>query len=213
MAILKNGANGGFSGKVGSVVGYQWRGKDVIRGLPRISAKERTPEQLANQLKMTLTQRFLQRVIHFIRVGFKLEAERRVMSAFNVAMSYNKKQAIVGEYPNLAFDYSKAVVSMGGVAAMKDGAASWGDSGLELRWTNDSGEGNADDRDYLLVLLFFPESETCEYLFNGACRDEGQEFIPLKPYCIGKPVHVYASFIRYNGVDISPSSYMSAALS
>jgi len=33
MAILKNGANGGFSGKVGSIVGYELSGQDVIRGL------------------------------------------------------------------------------------------------------------------------------------------------------------------------------------
>lgn len=208
MAILKNGPNGGFSGKVGSVVGYQWRGKDIIRGLPRVSNKPRSPEQLANQLKMTLTQRFLQRVIIFIRVGFKIEADKRIMSAFNVAMSYNKKQAVVGEHPDLSFDHSKALVSMGGVAPIKDGVASWADGGLELRWANNTGESSAGSGDYLLVLLFFPESETCEQLFNGARRDKEQEFITVKPYYVGKPVHVYASFIRYNGSDISPSMYL-----
>ncbi len=35
MAVLKNGANGGFSGKVGSIVGYELNGQDVIRGLPK----------------------------------------------------------------------------------------------------------------------------------------------------------------------------------
>lgn len=208
MAILKNGPNGGFSGKVGSVVGYQWRGKDVIRGLPRLQSKKRTPAQLANQLKMTLTQQFLKSVIHFIRSGFKHEADKRVMSAFNVAMSYNKKQAITGEYPNLVFDYSKALVSMGGVPGMKEGSASWTDTGLELRWTSDAGEGNASGRDNLWVLLFFPEDETTEYLFNGATRDKGKDTIPVRSHQLGKPVHVYASFIRYNGSDISPSSYI-----
>ena len=208
MAILKNGPNGGFSGKVGSIVGYQWRGKDVIRGLPRFSSKPRTPDQLANQMKMTLTQRFLQRVILFIRVGFKHEAEQRVMSAFNVAMSYNKKQAIVGEYPDLAFDYSRALVSMGSVAPVKDGTAQWVEGGLELRWTNDTGQGNAGDRDYLLALLFFPDDEVCEFRFNGASRGEGRDIVPVRPFFIGKPVHVYAAFTLYNGSNISPSSYI-----
>ncbi|SEK77877.1 DUF6266 family protein [Parapedobacter koreensis] len=208
MAILKNGPNGGFSGKVGSIVGYQWRGKDVIRGLPRFSSKPRTPDQLANQLKMTLTQRFLQRVIQFIRVGFRHEADRRVMSAFNVAMSYNKKQAIVGEYPDLAFDYRKALVSMGSVPPVKDGTARWVDGGLELQWTNDTGEGNAGGRDYLLAVLFFPDDEVCEFRFNGASRTEGRDVIAVRPMFVGKPVHVYASFTCYNGSDISPSSYV-----
>jgi len=34
MATFKNGPNGGFSGKVGSVVGSSWKGIDYIRGLP-----------------------------------------------------------------------------------------------------------------------------------------------------------------------------------
>ncbi|WP_188505073.1 DUF6266 family protein [Parapedobacter pyrenivorans] len=72
----------------------------------------------------------------------------------------------------------------------------------------DSGEGNASGRDNLWVLLFFPEYETTEYLFNGATRDKGQDIIPVRPHHLGKPVHVYASFNRYNGSDISPSSYI-----
>ncbi|MGK6352745.1 DUF6266 family protein [Parapedobacter sp. DT-150] len=207
MAILKNGPNGGFSGKVGSVVGYQWRGKDVIRGLPRFPSKPRTPAQLANQQKMTLAQEFLKSAIHFIRFGFKHEAEQRVMSAFNVAMSYNKKQAITGEYPDLVFDYSKAVVSMGGVPPVKDGTARWVADGLELRWTNDAG-GNASRLDSLNVLLFFPEHETCEAHYNGAARNKGQDVVPVRPHHIGTPVHVYALFTRYNYSDISPSSYI-----
>lgn len=213
MAILKNGPNGGFSGKVGSIVGYQWRGKDVIRGLPRLSSKKRTPEQLANQQKMTLTQRFLQRVIIFIRVGFKHEAERRVMSAFNVAMSYNKKNAITGEYPDLLFDYRKALVSTGGVIPVAGGTARWAEGGLELQWDNNSTEKGAGNRDYLLVLLFFPEEEVCEFRFNGAQRDVGRDVVPVKAPFIGKPVHVYASFMRYNGNDISPSSYIDVTAS
>ncbi|MNL13348.1 hypothetical protein D3C87_1342520 [compost metagenome] len=36
MAILKAGINGPFSGKVGSVVGYELNGQTVIRSLPAI---------------------------------------------------------------------------------------------------------------------------------------------------------------------------------
>ena len=208
MAILKNGPNGGFSGRVGSVVGYQWRGKDVIRGLPRLTSKKRSPAQLANQLKMKLTQQFLKSCITFIRDGFRHEAEQRVMSAFNVAMSYNKKQAITGEYPNLVFDYRKALVSMGGVPAMKDGVAAWTDAGLKLKWSNDAGKSGASRRDNLWVLLYFPEYDACETCFNGGSRDMGETVVTVRPHQLGKSVHVYTSFVRYNGTDISPSTYL-----
>lgn len=207
MAILKNGPNGGFTGKVGNVVGYQWKGKDVIRALPRFPAKKRTPAQLANQLKMTLTQRFLQRITPFIRMGFRHEAEQRRMSAFNVAMSYNKKQAITGVYPDLRFDYPNAIVSMGGLAPMKGGSVRWIDKGLKLTWTNDVGQERVSNLDRLLVLLCFPEYEACIFRFNGALREAGQDTLAIDAYLVGKPVHVYATFIRYDGSDVSPSSY------
>ena len=35
MAEIKKGILGGFSGKVGTVVGVNWRGKDIIRSLPK----------------------------------------------------------------------------------------------------------------------------------------------------------------------------------
>ncbi|HJV78940.1 MAG TPA: hypothetical protein VJ602_11205 [Paludibacter sp.] len=34
MAIFSKGILGGFSGKVGNVIGSTWRGKDVLRNLP-----------------------------------------------------------------------------------------------------------------------------------------------------------------------------------
>lgn len=208
MAILKNGSNGGFQGKLGNVVGYQWRGKDVIRTLPRTSSKKRSEGQLANQQKMTLVQHFLQATIHFIRLGFKHAAEERQMSAFNLAMSYNKKQAITGLYPNLQLDYSRVVVSMGDVADMEGGSARWVAGGMELTWADNSGEGHAKSSDYLLALLFFPDERHVVHLFNGNHRNEGRSFITLESSLTEKPVHVYASFCRYDGSDVSPSSYL-----
>ena len=36
MAEIKKGILGGFSGKVGPVVGANWRGKDIIRSTPNL---------------------------------------------------------------------------------------------------------------------------------------------------------------------------------
>lgn len=211
MATLKNGANGSFYGKVGNVVGYQWRGKDIIRTLPRPSNKKRSDAQLANQQKMTLVQRFLQTAIHFIRLGFKHAAEKRQMSAFNLAMSYNKKEAITGTYPDLQLDYSRVTVSVGDVPGMEDGSARWVEGGVELTWADNSGGERAESSDYLVALLFFPEEQHVVYLFNGSHRDEGRGFIALESSLMGKPVHVYVSFCRYDGRDLSPSSYLAIA--
>jgi hypothetical protein len=41
MAIIREGINGGFSGKAGAVVGYYRLGKWVMRGLPKPSSKNK----------------------------------------------------------------------------------------------------------------------------------------------------------------------------
>jgi|SRR5690606_25336469 len=214
MAIAKNGINGGFSGKVGSVIGYQWRGIDVIRSLPRPSKKKRTVAQLANQQKMKIVQEFLQNVIYFVRVGFKKEADERVMSAFNVAMSYNKRQAIAGEYPEQRLDYAKVMVSNGGIAPVRDGSARWTAGGVEIRWKNNAGETDAALSDHLMALVYIPEGPAAIFLFNGPQRDQETAFIAVgnaESSLIGQPAHVYAAFTTYDGRDVSPSSHLPVA--
>lgn len=69
MAILNDGINGGFTGKAGSVIGYQLNGKWIIKGLPRLSRKNKkgTVEQNACRNKFTLMQMFLSKVLGYIR--------------------------------------------------------------------------------------------------------------------------------------------------
>ena len=40
MARITKGILGGFSVKVGTVVGANWSGKDIIRSVPKLSKKE-----------------------------------------------------------------------------------------------------------------------------------------------------------------------------
>lgn len=51
MATLSKGILGGFSGKVGPVVGATWRGMDVIRSRPKSSRRTPSERQLEQQLK------------------------------------------------------------------------------------------------------------------------------------------------------------------
>ncbi len=51
MAEIKKGILGGFSGKVGT----NWRGKDIIRSLPKASKKAPTEEQLIQRVKFRKT--------------------------------------------------------------------------------------------------------------------------------------------------------------
>jgi len=71
MGTIKQGILGGFSGKVGNVVGASWKGIDYIRSLPSSVSNPRTPGQVTQRTKFSMVQSFLTSMIPVIRVGFK----------------------------------------------------------------------------------------------------------------------------------------------
>lgn len=53
MGIIKQGILGGFSGKVGSVVGTSWKGRAVMKAMPLSVANPRTTGQVTQRNRMT----------------------------------------------------------------------------------------------------------------------------------------------------------------
>jgi len=90
--VLKSGANGNFSGKAGSVVGYVLNGQGIIRGMPRRKKKKPTAKEQANRDKFAMLQFWLQPLLHYLRIGFKDYAP--TFQGFVAAKSYNNKYAL-----------------------------------------------------------------------------------------------------------------------
>ena len=142
MGKISQGVLGGFSGKVGNVVGGTWKGIDYMRIKPANVSNPRTEGQVDQRSKFSTVLRFLQPMTDFLRVGFKLYANK--MTQFNAAMSYNLNNAITGAYPNFTIDYANALVTRGNLTVAAGGAASSPSAGdVEVTWTNNSGSGSA----------------------------------------------------------------------
>ncbi|MBB6239500.1 hypothetical protein HDC90_004153 [Pedobacter sp. AK013] len=71
MATYSKGANGAFSGKVGSVIGSNWRSIDYLKGLPKKSSKPSTEPQLAQRSKFALAPLYLSPIKDILNIGFK----------------------------------------------------------------------------------------------------------------------------------------------
>ena len=210
MAIYESGINGPFKGKVGSVVSYQWRGIWVMRSAPKVSTKERSLKQLANQEKMSLILKLLQRMIDYIRKGYHLEGEKRRMSAFNAAMSYNKKHAIKGEYPNFEIDYEKLRFSEGDLEGAKNLQLMRFEDYIELTWDAKS-EGNGEYDDQVMALLI-PDEEVKNLQFgeiSGAQRKDGKQRIYLELKALKNyTFNCYFAFISDDRSRVSDSVYV-----
>jgi hypothetical protein len=110
MATFRKGILGGFSGKVGDVVGSTWKGKQVIRKLPAPGKTGPSPAQLKQQARFGKLVGFLRPVTPLLNQAF--EKSNLNMSAFNKALS-NNQNAITGVYPDFKIDYTKVILCKG----------------------------------------------------------------------------------------------------
>lgn len=208
MAILRNGPNGGFSGKVGSVVGYKWKGLDVIRGLPRKSHKPRSEARLANEKKMKLIMDILKPLKLFIRMGFRHAAEPLNMSAFNLALSLNKKNAISGQYPDFEIDWDKLRMSQGDRAGVENLTAERTGDGLRVTWAKEVDSDRGHPEDLISFATYSPSERLWLAFFNHATRGSGECMLSFDEDWISNDIHLLAMFVSFTGDAVSDSSHV-----
>lgn len=111
MGIINHGILGGFSGKVGPIVGFRWKSNYYIRSRAAKVSNPRTPKQQAQRGKFSTVFSFLKTIKPFIRLGYKEFSQEK--SAFNSAMSYMLKKAVNSNGTEITIDFNRALVSMG----------------------------------------------------------------------------------------------------
>ena len=187
------GILGGFSGKVGNVVGASWKGIDYMRIMPASVANPRTPGQVSQRTKFTLVLDFLQPLLGFLRIGFKGYAEG--MSAFNAAMSYNLLNAVTGDYPDQEISYADVLVSRGSLRDVAEATASAEAlQTIEVEWEDNSGLLNASaDDNATLVVVNEAKGDIAVSLEAGA-RGDGLASIMVPEAYVGDLVQVYLVF-------------------
>ena len=104
MGTFQKGILGGFSGKVGTVIGGNWKGIDYMRSKGSNGNKNPTLPQLSQQLKFALCIRFLQTMSGLVELGFKNFAVQK--TGINSALSYLLQNAVTGVYPTFNIVFS-----------------------------------------------------------------------------------------------------------
>jgi len=198
MGKISQGILGGFSGKVGNVIGGNWKGIDYMRVIPASVANPRTEGQLDQRSKFSVVLNFLQPVSEFIKVGFKAYAIK--MTAFNSAMSYNLKNAVTGEYPDYSIDYANALVSRGSLAgALNPTAESAAAGAVTFNWSDNSTEGNASSADLSMLLVFNPDKKEAVFVTSGATRATGTQTLTVPDSFSGDTVECFIAFAGTDG--------------
>lgn len=206
MGKINQGILGGVSGQVGNVIGGTWKGIDYLRIKPSSVANPRTEGQVDQRSKFSTTLKFLQSMTDFLRVGFKLYANK--MTQFNAAMSYNLNNAITGTYPNFMIDYASALVSRGGLTGAANGAVSSSGGLVEFTWTDNTGSGNAQATDKALLVVYNPAKDQAIYDNAGAARSVAAQNLAMPNDFIGDDVEAFIGFISEDGKEVANSVYI-----
>ncbi len=205
MGRISKGILGGFSGKVGTVVGGSWKGIDYMRSKSSRRKGAPTQSQHSQQLKFAICIRVLQSMSALLALSFKDYAVKK--TGINSALSYTLKNAVTGVYPNFSISFTDLLVSRGDLPNILAPVASM-DAGsvLTVNWTDNSGVGSAKPDDKAILVAYCPAMNQTIYTTGSAFRSAGTDSLLLGSFT-GMQVHTYIGFMSDNGLNIASSIY------
>ena len=208
MGKINQGILGGFSGKVGSVIGSYWKGISFMRSKAVSTKKSQTLLQLKQRAKFSLALSTLQPITAFARIGFNQYAHGQ--TAFNAAMSYNFRHAITGDYPNYKADYQNLLVARGTLTGVNATLPVASSGKIKFSWTDNSSMGEAQPTDKVMVVAINPAKREAAFITEGAPRAAKSELLAVSPFWTGDEVHTYLAFISEDGREVATSIYCGA---
>ena len=210
MGIINQGILGGFSGKVGPIVGFRWKSNYYIRARAAKVSNPRTPKQQEQRGKFATAFSFLKAIKPFIRIGYKEFTQDK--SAFNAAMSYTLKRAVTGSGKEIRIDFDRVLISMGTLMPIFEGTATQNGNKMYFNWQDNSGMGNAEDTDIAMLLVYNKDKETAVYDTKTALRSSQHAELQLPPDWQDDELIAYLSFCSADGNTIANSIRLSVSV-
>lgn len=209
MGTYNKGILGPFSGKVGTVVGTSWRGKDIMRSLPKKTNRQPTETQLLQRQRFTFTSGFLMPISNVLSLYYGLGSGEKTRR--NQAMSYHIKEAVKYINPGFEMLFSKIQISKGDLLGIQNPAvAASNTGGLLYTWDDNSGQGSAKETDKLIVVAYAPEQDLYFTELKAGLRNTSAAAIALPDYFSGLEVQSWVTFASADDKSYATSVYMGA---
>ncbi|HEX3025509.1 MAG TPA: DUF6266 family protein [Chitinophagaceae bacterium] len=205
MGTINKGILGGFSGKVGTVIGATWKGIDYMRSKSSKKPGNFSDAQLEQQAKFGLMMKFLRTFGVLLSTSFRDFANG--ITGPNAALAYNIRNAITGVYPAFTINYSLVLLSRGNLQNATSPAAAAGTAGkVNFSWTDNSGAGTAKATDQAILMVHCPAAGQTVYTVAGAARNAEAAQLDVTAFS-GKTVQTWIAFITEDGNDVSDSLF------
>ncbi|GGC20303.1 hypothetical protein GCM10011386_10260 [Parapedobacter defluvii] len=206
MATFKEGINGPFKGKVGSVIGSSWRKIHYMKGMRKVKRNKPKPsdKQAVQHHKFRLLNRFFMPIARVLDIGFRGHTSRA--TAKNVAFGYNYDHAFVEDGDQIKLNYPALKFSHGSLYTAGAEQASLIGEGIKVIWDPKTyGVGGAmDDVGYAIAYSVSSDLLLCQ----TALRHEGEVVIPFEEQIRGPEMHVWLFFADSRGKQVSRTEYI-----
>ncbi len=205
MGRFIKGILGGFSGKVGNIVGGSWRGISYMRSLSERRNYTPTEKQVMQRARFAYAVGFLQPIHPVVRLGYRNQASKK--SPINAALAHVIKKVVEGEYPDYRINYASLEIAKGLLPGPKNPALQLQDQTLTFTWS----DGAAILKDYgdnQVVLLAIGDGIYPSYSIAEAVRSDGQAALDVPDAPTGTVLHAYLAFVDANTNSVSNSYYV-----
>jgi hypothetical protein len=210
MGKFSKGILGGFSGKVGNVVGVRWRGRDIMRSLPQRGNYEPTQLQIDQRERFSTVVAFLTPIKDVVSAYYgKQQGDK---SAYNLATGYHIREALTPDpIEGYLINYLKVLISKGDLRGINNATAT-PDAGQQvtISWSDNSGQGNASATDQLVVVAYSPGLDLFEVANPAGTRDLTTVQLPLPAYWATQEVQLWATFVTADEKLAATSTYLGA---
>lgn len=207
MGRAGNGLMGNYQGKIGNLVFYVLNGRQMVRSIGKITSAP-TEAQLRNRKEMATVIAFLKPITEFINVGFMVAANKTGKSAANMAVSYNKKNAVGGTYPDIGMEYHKVRVAEGKGYEAESPTVELLTEGLKFTWLCPNIYPWPVETDQVMLLTYFPLLKKAFYITAGVQRKECSQVLYLPQDMLAQHMELYISFVAANRKSVANSTYI-----
>lgn len=185
---------GGFSGKLGTAVGYLWNGKWCLRAHNPMVHNPRTPAQVEHRELFKQEVQLAAKMRWAITKSMTGLARESGMTSYNLFVKANQHafSAVDGQ---LQIDYSALRLSVGELAPVEFREMTWtGDNVLTIKFR----PGDSHHLDYVYLYVYVPDcGKGC--LSAPVYRYDKRIALALPTYFAGHEAHVYLMAMREDG--------------
>ena len=158
MARINWGITNGFVGKLGNVVGFNWKGINLQRAKTRVS-NPRTKKQMLQRAKFAVSGKLASSLYDALYYGYRSEA-RELRSTQNGLFLKENKEAITGTLDGILINFEALKLSKKSIKGVAFGQMSKDGNVLTVAVTNEYLIGHrCGEKDRIYVCLLCPEKE------------------------------------------------------